>query len=265
MAIADNDRYAIRIFLNAVLPNLKTVAEGLPEFKKLWKGKSALCQISAKSEDGKVGTHFIIDNGNWTVKTGVCETKPDVELEFSSIPHLNAYFQNKTKKLPKISGLTKPGKLLAFMKTLMKMASLLGLTKPPEDEALQALLVKMYFYLLPAGISQLNKTGFKRISDWCAVQPDRAFSFEVTGHPEVATYLRVKAGNSKVGRGEYTRSVPFFTMRFRSFKDALGTLLGIDDMIEAQVTQRLVLDGAPEVGLDVGDFLLTVGAFAKGA
>jgi hypothetical protein len=74
----------------------------------------------------------------------------------------------------------------------------------------------------------------------------------------------VKAGNSKIGRGEYTRSVPFFTMRFKTFDDALKTLLSIDNMIDAQVSGRLTLDGAPEVGLDVGNFLLIVGSFAKG-
>jgi hypothetical protein len=264
MAESENDNFAVNIFLNAVLPNLKAVAEGLPKFVKLWKGKNALYQISAKTEEGKVATHFIVEDGKWTVKTGPSETAPDVELEFSSIQHLNSYFQNKTKKLPKIRGLHRLGKLLPFMRTLLQMASLLNMTAPPQDEALKALLVKMYFYLLPAGISQLNKTGFKKIRDWCSVQPDRAFSFEVVGHPEVATYLRVKAGNSKIGRGEYTRSVPFFTMRFKSFDDALGILLSIDDMIDAQVSGRLVLDGAPEVGLDVGDFLLTVGDFAKG-
>ena len=264
MALSENDSFAIKIFLNAVLPNLKTVAEGLPEIAKLWEGKNAICQISANSEEGKVATHFIVEDGKWSVKVGPSEKKPDVELTFSSIPHLNGYFQNKTKKLPKISGFSKPLKLLAFMRTLMKMAYLLNLTNPPEDEQQKSVLVKMYLYLLPAGINQLNKAGFEKISSWCSTQPDRAFSFEVVGHPEVSTYLRVKAGSSKIGRGEYTRSVPFFTMRFKTFDDALRILLSLDDMIDAQVSGRLILDGPPEVGVDVGDFLLTVGAFAKG-
>jgi hypothetical protein len=264
MILTENDSYAIRIFLNAVLPNLKTIASDVPEITEKWKGKNATCQISAKTDDGKVGTHFLIEDGNWTVKTGLSEKKPDVELEFSSIPHLNGYFQGKTKKLPKIIGFSHPGKLLAFMKTLMKMAALLGMTKLPEDSATKILLVKMYFYLLPAGISQLNKAGYKKIKEWSTEQPERAFSFEVIGLPQVSTYLKVKAGNTRVGRGEYVRSIPFFTMRFKSTDDALKILLGIDDMIQAQVEQRLILDGAPEVGLDVGNFLFTVGAFAKG-
>jgi hypothetical protein len=264
MPLSGDTLYASRIFLNAVLPNLKTIAQDLPEFKKSWKGKNAVCQVSALCDEGKIGTHFIIEDGEWTVKLGIYEKKPTVELIFSSADHLNGFFQNKTKKMPKFKGLSHPGIFIAFMKTLLKMAALLGMTKPPADEKTQVLLVKMYFYLLPVGISQLNKTGHEKIANWANMQPNRIFSFEVQGCPEVSTYLNVKAGKSRVGRGVYSYSMPFFTMYFTSCEAALKILMGIDDMVDAQVSGRMVLDGAPEVGMMVGDFLLTVAAYAKG-
>lgn len=264
MGLSENDIYANRIFLNAVLPNLKTVAQDLPEIAKLWQGRNALCQISARDGDGKVGTHFIIEKGAWKVVPGISENKPDIELEFPSIPRLNSFFQGKSKALPKIHGLLNPGLLIPFMKTLLKMASLLNMTKPPEDERLKGLLVKMYFFLLPAGISQLNKAGYREIKDWTKNMPDRVFSFEVEGHPEVASYLRIKAGMTKVGRGLYTLSTPFFAMRFQSFDAALGILMGTDDMMASQTGGKMIIDGAPELGMVLGGFLFTVGDFAKG-
>ena len=57
--------------------------------------------------------------------------------------------------------------------------------------------------------------------------------------------------------------MPFFTLRFDSYKSALGTLLGLDDMLEAVKAGKIIMDGAPEFGGQIGGFLLTVGGYIQ--
>jgi hypothetical protein len=147
--------------------------------------------------------------------------------------------------------------------TLLKLSDLTGATKAPEDEETQTLMVKCFFYLLSSGISQLNKMGHPEIKDWTTKSPDRVYAFAVNDHPEVAAFIRIKAGKSRAGRGEYKRAMPFFTLRFDSLKSALGILLSTDDMLEATKAGRLIMDGGPEFGAQLGGFMLEVGGLAK--
>ncbi|HBK68395.1 MAG TPA: hypothetical protein DEB05_07340 [Firmicutes bacterium] len=263
--VCKEEIFANKIFLNSVLPLLKVLAEERGELKKSFKNKTAVIQISAKDLEGKVATHFDIKDGVWTVGKGTVENSNlDLELEFSSIVQLNDFFTGKTKKLPKIKGLRNIGLLAGALKALMAMSKLLGASSPPKKEEEKELLVKMYFYLLSSGISQLNKAGHPDISNWTKKSPDRVFAWAVTGKPELSAYLRVKAGNSKAGRGEYKRSKPFFTMRFDTVDSALGILLQIDDMIDATINERIIMEGAPEYGAQIGEYMVLVGSYAKG-
>ena len=254
--------YSNKIFLNAVLPLVKVIVEETEGLKKGFEGKTGKVQISALGKDGKVGTHFIIEQGKWTVKLGITES-PDVELEFKSIESFNNFFKGKSKKLPKINGFKNLGVLINTFKALLKMAIMLGVTELTKDQDEKERLVKLYFYLLSAGISQLNKTGHPRVSDWVKKSPDRVYAWAVDGKPDLSAYIRVKAGNSRSARGQYTRSKPFFTMRFDSTDSALGILLQLDDLLEATVKGNLVMEGAPEFGAQIGDFMIMVGDYAK--
>ena len=264
--------YASRIFLNAALPLVKVLAEEKPGLAKGFAGKSGVVQVSARNtlpavEGGpgpeRVGTHFDIVDGKITVVPGLAD-KVDVELAFPSVEALNGFFSGKSKKLPKISGaLGRPGLFLAFLKTLLAMAGALGATKAPEDAEEQALLVKLFFYLLTSGISQLNKAGHPAVSKWAKTSPDRVYALAVEGRPELSAYVRIKAGNSRAVRGEYERSKPFFTLAFSSPRAALGTLLSEDEMLQATAEGKIIMKGAPEFGAQVGEFLLLVGSLAK--
>ncbi|MFZ5645344.1 MAG: hypothetical protein ACOY46_17365 [Bacillota bacterium] len=256
------DIYANRIFLNSVLPLLKVIVQSKENLKNKFKGKNASIQISAKDPEGKVATHFIIQNGEWTVGLGVTD-KPDLELEFKSIPYLNSFFAGKSKRLPRIIGLRNLGLLLGLLSALTTMAKMLSATEPPKKEDEKELLVKLYFYLLSSGISQLNKAGHPEVSSWARKSPDRVYAWTVTGKPELSAYLRVKAGNTMAARGQYKRSKPFFTMRFSSADAALGILLQKDDMIAATIDERIIMEGAPEYGAQIGEYMLLVGLFAK--
>ena len=146
---------------------------------------------------------------------------------------------------------------------LLKMADLLGLETPPEDEETKRLLVKCYFYLLSVGISTLNKLGHEKIHEWTLKSPDRVYAWKVNGEESVSAYIRIKAGKSKAGKGEYKRALPFFTMRFDNLDSALGILMSIDDMLASVKEGKLIMDGAPEFGAQIGEYMLLVGALAK--
>lgn len=255
--------YASRIFLNAALPLLKPIAESNERLKNKFKNTNAIVQVSALDGDGKVGTHFLIKNGEWTVVTGTSE-KPDLELEFKSIGDFNGFFSGKSKKLPSLKGIVKHPLLFAnFLSLLLTMAKLLGTSDIPEKEEDRRLLVKLYFYLLSSGISQLNKSGHPEVSKWAKSSPDRVYAWAVDGCPEASAYIRVKAGNTKACRGEYTRSKPFFTMRFDSTTSALGILLGKDEMLKSTAEGKLIMEGAPEFGAQLGEYMMLVGSYAK--
>ncbi len=259
---SQDDLYSSRIFLNAVLPLLKVIIDSDENLKKGFAGRNNVVQISAVTGEGKVGTHFIIEDGEITVKTGIT-AEPDLELRFKSIEAFNAFFKGQSKMLPRMIGIKHLGLLIAVFKALLKMAALLGADTPPQKEEEQVLLVKLYFYLLSAGISQLNKAGHPDVAKWARKSPDRIYAWVLDGRPDVAAYLRVKAGNTKSARGLYTRSHPFFTMRFDSADSALGILLEIDDMIESTIKGKLIMEGAPEFGAQLGEYMLLVGAYAK--
>ena len=267
MAHTKEALYSNKIFLNAALPLVKVIANDVPSLKKKFENAHAVIQVSCLDPDvegGKVGMHFVVNSGEWLVHTCLTED-PHIELEFKSVEALNDFFKGNISLggIPKIKGLKYAGTLVSFVMVLLKMADLLGATEPPKDEETKELLVKCYFYLLSSGISQLNKMGHPEIHDWTSKSPDRVYAFAVDNYPQVSAFIRIKAGKSRAGRGEYKRAMPFFTLRFNNLDSALGILMSIDDMLEATKAGRLVMDGGPEFGAQIGGFMLEIGALAK--
>ena len=258
-----------KIFLNAALPLLKVIANDVPSLAKKFEKIHCIYQVSAldpSAPDGKYATHFTVNNGEWKVCADKVATNAHIELEFKNMETMNAFFKGKIgpSTLPKMKGVVKkPLEFAAFMAVLLKMSSLLTITEAPADEETQKLAVKCFFYLLSSGISQLNKHGHEGVHDWASKSPDRVYAWAVDGHPEVSAFLRVKAGKTRSGRGTYKRAMPFFTMRFDSLPSALGILLSTDDMLESTKRGKLIMDGAPEFGAQIGDFMIQVGDYAK--
>lgn len=258
-----------KIFLNAALPLLKVIANDVPSLAKKFEKVHCIYQVSAldpSAPDGKYATHFTVNNGEWKVCADKVATNAHIELEFKSMEQMNAFFKGKIGPgtLPKMKGIVKkPMEFAAFMAVLLKMSSLLTITEAPADEETQKLAVKCFFYLLSSGISQLNKHGHEGVQDWAKKSPDRVYAWAVDGYPEVSAFLRVKAGKTRSGRGTYKRAMPFFTMRFDSLPSALGILLSTDDMLESTKKGKLIMDGAPEFGAQIGDFMMQVGDYAK--
>ncbi|MCQ2476021.1 MAG: hypothetical protein MJ173_08995 [Clostridia bacterium] len=272
MAVAQEELYSNKIFLNAALPLIKVIANDVPSLKKKFEHAHAIIQISALNpdcEEGKVGMHFVVNCGEWLVHPCLDTTPGHSEIQFSSIEALNKFFKGdipgaiKAGGVPKIRPGKAPGAFVSFVAALLKMANVLGATEPPENEDDKALMVKCMFYLLTSGISQLNKMGHPEIHEWTSKSPDRVYALAVNDHPEASAYIRIKAGKSRAGRGEYKRAMPFFTLRFDSYDSALGILLGTLDMLEATKSGKLIMDGGPEFGAQFGGFLLTIGDLAK--
>ena len=268
---SQEDIFTNKVFLCGALPLLKVIANDVPSLKKKFEKTHAVIQISAddpEAPEGKYATHFVINSGEWLVHADKVtdDEHCDIELEFKSVETMNAFFKGKIAPatLPKMHGVLKnPGTFASFMMVLLKMSSLLTAKEAPQDEETQKLLVKCFFYLLSSGISTLNKNGHEAIHNWTLKSPDRVYAWAVNGYPELSAYIRVKAGKSKAGRGEYKRAMPFFTLRFDSLSSALGILLGTDDMLESVKKGKLIMDGAPEFGGQIGEYMLTVAAYAQ--
>ena len=259
-----------KIFLCAALPLIKVIGTDVPSLAKKFEHMHAVFQLSAIDPDspgGKVGTHFTVNNGEWKVCADKVATNAYVDLEFKSIDAMNSFLKGKIgpSTLPKMKGALKyPKVFAALMATLLKMSSVLTAKEPPAAEEDKKLMVKCYFYLLSSGISQLNKQGHPAVHDWTLKSPDRVYAWAVNGYEDISAYLRIKAGKSRAGRGVYKRAMPFFTMRFDSLDSALGILMSTADMLESTKTGKLIMDGAPEFGAQIGEYMMLVGEYAQG-
>ncbi len=261
-----------KIFLCGALPLLKTIVADIPSLNAKFKKVHCVYQVSALDPDapeGKWATHFVVNGDEWLVHADKVAHRVGkqkyVELEFKSVDAMNAFFKGKIgpATLPKMHGLNFIKEFAVFMMALLKMADLLGLEAPPEDEDTKRLLVKCYFYLLSVGISTLNKQGHEEVHGWALKSPDRVYAWKVDGEESVSAYIRVKAGKTKAGKGVYKRAMPFFTMRFNNLDSALGILMSTDDMLTSVREGKLIMEGAPEFGAQIGDYMMQVGALAK--
>ncbi len=66
------------------LPLMKTIATDVPSLKKKFEGVNAVYQVSARvNAQEKEAVHFIVENGEWSVKLGEYfgQQKIDAELE----------------------------------------------------------------------------------------------------------------------------------------------------------------------------------------
>ncbi len=54
-----------------------------------------------------------------------------------------------------------------------------------------------------------------------------------------------------------------FTMRFDSLDSALGILMGTADMLDYTKDSKLIMDGAPEFGAQIGTYMMTVAGYAQ--
>ena len=78
------------------------------------------------------------------------------------------------------------------------------------------------------------------------------------GAKNIAAYLRIKAGKSKAGRGTYTKRRPFVHMKFNGIEGAFPVVMNDVDMVTAIKKGYLTVEGSPEYGRDIGDFMVRI-------
>jgi len=141
--------------------------------------------------------------------------------------------------------------LLLYLKVLMPTAR-------PKDPFKRRMKVKLTLYMITTALSQYNKGGDPEMAKWTGKQPERIYQMSVDGEEDIAAYLRVKAGKSKAGRGIYKKRHPFVHMRFGGIDGAMPVILNDVDMVAAVKNGYLIVEGSPEYGRDVGDFMMRV-------
>ncbi|MDR0854978.1 MAG: hypothetical protein LBN25_01260 [Christensenellaceae bacterium] len=265
--ITESDVYAANIFLGAAVPLLRVICESEPKYGDKFKGKFFVFQMSALYDGvpgGKIATHFVVEDGKWTCKALEVHESPDVEFQFANLRKLNIFMSGKGMPLPRIKGASKLGLLISLLGALLRMAGLMQATTMPVSDADKKLLTKLYFYLLPNGISRLSKMGQPDVLKVTSVSPDRVYALVVNGDDELQSWVRMKEGQTSSGRGASKRGIPFLSMEFRDPASALGILMNIDNMMDSIETGKLLINGAPEFGDLVGDLMFKVAYYAQG-
>ena len=96
-----------------------------------------------------------------------------------------------------------------------------------------------------------------------ARSPDRIYQWTVeNGGP--AAWLRMKAGNTKAGRGTYTRRRPFVHMIFTDIDGAFDVLTQRVSIVDAVRNNKLRMEGAMEYGKEIGALMQRIEAITTG-
>jgi len=243
---------AAKLFFNAVFPIMQVLMNDDPKLNKQFKDFAGVVQFGAKNDGELLAVTLNFDKGKLNVVQGPAESY-DLALTFSSVEKMNALLRGGLA-LPAIKG--KVSMLPRILSLLMGLMIMSPKKKPREPEK-QALKVKCSLYMIVRALSVYNKLGDSDMHAWCLRQPDRIYQFSVEPYPEtgIACYLRVKAGNSKSGRGIYERRRPFVHFHFLSVEGAMKVLLKEVEFVAAVEKGYVETIGAPEYAVQLNDFM----------
>jgi len=249
----EKELLAARIFLRAVLPVMKVVLEDDPVMKKRFEDVRAKVQFAAGPDVNQTGACLVFNKGAFKVEQGMC-ADPDIVFGFKSIAKMNGFFAGKPV-IPKIKGIAKVGLLIKVFGLLMSLKILMP-NASPKDPKKRKLKVKMTFYMITTALSQYNKGGDPEMVKWTGKQPERIY--QITVDKDIAAYLRVKAGKTKAGRGVYAKRRPFVHMKFNGVEGAFPIVMNEVDMVTAVKKGYLSIEGSPEYGGNIGDFMVRI-------
>jgi hypothetical protein len=249
----ERELLAARIFLRAVLPVIKVLLEDDSAVKKKFGDVSAKIQFAAGPDGNKTGAALVFDKGAFRVEQGII-SEPDIAFSFKTVAKMNGFFAGKPV-IPKIKGITKAGLLIKVFGLLLGLKILMPNSNPKDPEK-RRLKVKMTFYMITTALSQYNKGGDPEMVKWTGKQPERIY--QITVDSNIAAYLRVKAGKTKAGRGIYTKRRPFVHMKFNGVEGAYPIIMNEVDMVTAVKKGYLAIEGSPEYGGNIGDFMVRI-------
>jgi hypothetical protein len=245
-----------RLFFRAVFPIIKVILEDDAGMKIKFQNVKAEVQFTAKDEKGPVGAWLVFNDGEFRVEYGICPD-PDITFTFKSVKKMNNMLAGKPV-IPSIKGLTNVSLLVKTLSLLLSLKILMPNARP-KDPQKKKLKVKLSFYMITTALSQYNKGGDPDMIKWTTKQPDRIYQISVEGE-DIAAYLRVKAGNSKAGRGFYLRKRPFLHMKFHGVDGALAVLLRDAEFVDAVGKGYVSVEGAPEYAAQLNDFMQRIQA-----
>ncbi len=254
----DKDYVLARIMLRAAVPLAKVLVEDDPKMREKYRGFNKIVQFEVKGSEDLI-TQLKFEDG---IPKPIFERdpNPDVAFVFKNARQLNAFFAGKIA-MPKIKGLTKIGILLKVVPLLLGLTLLLP-TKLPKDPAKKKLKVKLLFYMLSSALSQMNKAGDEEFVEFTKKMPDRVIQWSCPPDGPYA-YLRINRGNTKAGRGIYTRRRPFIDMQFNGIDNAIKVLTNQVDLLQAIRLGYLKQEGSPEYGMYLGNFMLKIDSWIK--
>ena len=253
-----------RLFLRAALPTVRVLLDDDPAARRRFADVVATVQFVARNQPHAVGAYIRFDHGEATVVQGFAAgdgLATDLTLSFSSLAKLNDFFAGKTV-LPSVQGWRKPALLIKVVQLLLGLKLMMP-SAQPTDAARRRLKLKLTLYMITTALSQYNKGGDPEMQRWTAKQPDRIYQFSV--EPEgIAAYLRVRAGQTKAGRGVYERRRPFVHMRFHGVDGALAVMNKEVDFVDGVAKGFVRIDGSPEYAANLNDFMMRLQALLTG-
>ncbi|MBT9138404.1 MAG: hypothetical protein DDT31_00964 [Syntrophomonadaceae bacterium] len=198
---------------------------------------------------------LVFNDGDFRVDPGICDN-PTITFTFKSAAKMNAFFTGKMV-MPKIKGIMKVGLFLKVFRLILSLKILMPNARPKDSEK-KRLKVKMAFYMIISALSQYNKGGDPEMVRWTKKQPERIYQISV--EEGIAAYLRVRAGRTKAGRGVYAKRRPFVRLNFNGVDGAFPVIMKDVGMIEAVKKGYLRIEGSPEYGGNLSDFMARIQA-----
>ncbi|NLA10572.1 MAG: hypothetical protein GX883_00400 [Firmicutes bacterium] len=265
------DVLAARLFLRAAFPAMRIPLTEDPKFVKKFENLNLVVEFKAKDAENPLAAHLVFlteerakaiaEGQRFKVYEGVYsgafgEIKV-IRMHFKSIESLLGVFKGNTplEMMGIVPSVLKNMFTKGFFSFLFLMLSLMKMMPdfvPGVDEPFeQYLKVKMSLYMITTAMSRATKSGYEPMVKWTEKQTDRIYQFKVGPtivdgkeiYPEIGAYLRVKYGQTKAGRGVYSRKSPFVLLSFPNPAGCIAILSG-KPFVEAVVEGCVEIIGA---------------------
>jgi hypothetical protein len=180
----------------------------------------------------------------------------DLTFRFRDLGQMNDFFAGKPA-VPAVHpwlGLRSPRLLAATVQALLslrvlepKPAEVLARESPEE----RALRVRLLLYLVTASLAQLHQDGFPELLALSRGSPDRVYQWTVEG-TDIATFVRMREGRFRAGRGVYGHRKPFVHFVFRDLDAAHAVLTAQGSQMTGFRGGLIATHGSPEYARKVG-------------
>lgn len=277
---------AARLFLRAAFPAMNIPLTEDPRFVKKFSTLDLVVEFKAADEHHPLAAHMVFLTAERAAGSaqgkrfkvyegaygGAFGDLKVIRMHFRSIGSMLGVFKGNTPLdmlgiVPAvIRNMFKKGffSFLFLMLSLMKMMP--DFVPGPDRPFEQYLKVKMSLYMITTAMSVATKAGYAPMVKWTAPQTDRIYQFQVGPtlaggeeiHPGIGAYLRVKRGQTKAGRGIYTRKSPFVLLSFPHPDGCIAVLSGkpfVEAVVEGCVE---IIGGGDSYAITFNDRMMDI-------